>query len=90
MLQLANRPTGRWWFLTLLRWAFRPRNFMKNRMLAVGRALPTGRRAGYLLQCFVVFRPCRRPTCAAPDGPIAPHDPDYKISWIAKKTKDRD
>jgi hypothetical protein len=29
MLQLANRPEGRG-FSTLLGWAFRPRNFMKN------------------------------------------------------------
>jgi hypothetical protein len=53
MLQLANRGG----FSTLLGWAFGPRNFMKNRMLAVGgggfACQPAGRPATFFNDSWI-------------------------------------
>jgi hypothetical protein len=53
-------------FSTLLGWAFRPRNFMKNRMLAVGQAVspanrPEGRLPSSRPRGFPPLSPCFPP-----------------------------
>jgi hypothetical protein len=70
MHQLANRPTGRG-SSTLLGWAFRPRNLMKDRMLAVGQAVsPANRPEGRLPSPLPLgFSPLSPPVVpAARDG----------------------